>query len=71
MPKKRLSTIAKEIQKYSETITAGVVEIGRCLCEVKSLLSDVMGHSNVSTTAIYTRMTREQQQDAVNKTINW
>lgn len=38
MPKKRLSTIAKEIQKYSETITAGVVEIGRCLCEVKSRL---------------------------------
>lgn len=36
-----------------------------------SLLSDVMGHSSVSTTAIYTRMTREQQQDAVNKTINW
>lgn len=36
-----------------------------------SLLSDVMGHTNVSTTAIYTRMTREQQQDAVNKTVNW
>lgn len=36
-----------------------------------SLLSDIMGHSSVSTTAIYTRMTREQQQDAVNKTINW
>lgn len=36
-----------------------------------SLLSDVMGHSSVSTTAIYTRMTREQQQDAVNRTINW
>lgn len=36
-----------------------------------SLLSDVMGHSSVSTTAIYTRMTREQQQAAVNKTIDW
>lgn len=36
-----------------------------------SLLSDIMGHSSVSTTAIYTRMTREQQQNAVNKTINW
>lgn len=36
-----------------------------------SLLSDVMGHSSVSTTAIYTRMTKEQQQAAVNQTINW
>lgn len=36
-----------------------------------SLLSDVMGHSSVSTTAIYTRMTREQQQNAVDRTINW
>lgn len=36
-----------------------------------SLLADVLGHSNVSTTAIYTRMTKEQQQDEVNKTINW
>lgn len=36
-----------------------------------SLLSDVMGHSSVATTAIYTRMTKEQQMDAVNKTIDW
>lgn len=36
-----------------------------------SLLADVMGHTSVSTTAIYTRLTREQQIDAVNKTINW
>lgn len=36
-----------------------------------SLLADVLGHSSVATTAIYTRMTKEQQQDAVNKTINW
>lgn len=36
-----------------------------------SLLADVLGHSSVSTTAIYTRLTKEQQQDAVNKTINW
>ena len=36
-----------------------------------SLLADVLGHSSVSTTTIYTRMTKEQQQDAVNKTINW
>ena len=36
-----------------------------------SLLADILGHSSVSTTAIYTRMTKEQQQDEVNKTINW
>ena len=36
-----------------------------------SLLADVMGHSSVSTTAIYTRMTKEQQKDAVNNTVNW
>lgn len=36
-----------------------------------SLLSDVLGHSSVSTTAIYTRMTKEQQQNAVNSIICW
>lgn len=36
-----------------------------------SLLSDVMGHSSVSTTAIYTRMTKEQQIVAIDKTIDW
>lgn len=36
-----------------------------------SLLSDIMGHSSVSTTAIYTRMTKEQQIVAIDKTIDW
>ena len=36
-----------------------------------TLLSDIMGHSSVSTTAIYTRQTREQQIDEVNNTIKW
>lgn len=36
-----------------------------------SLLADVMGHSSVSTTAIYTRMTQEQQISAVNNVVNW
>lgn len=36
-----------------------------------SLLADIMGHSSVSTTAIYTRMTKEQQQQEINKTIDW
>lgn len=36
-----------------------------------SLLADIMGHTSVSTTAIYTRLTKEQQLDAVNKTIDW
>ncbi len=36
-----------------------------------SLLADVMGHSSVSTTAIYTRLTQEQQKEAVNMVVNW
>ncbi len=36
-----------------------------------ALLSDLMGHSNVTTTAIYTRMTREQQEHIINSTIDW
>lgn len=36
-----------------------------------TLLADIMGHSSVATTAIYTRMSKEQQADAVNKAINW
>jgi len=36
-----------------------------------SLLADVLGHSSVSTTAIYTRMTQEQQSTAINNAVNW
>lgn len=36
-----------------------------------SLLADVMGHSSVSTTAIYTRLTKEQQISAVNSSVTW
>lgn len=36
-----------------------------------SLLSDILGHSSVSTTAIYTRMTKEQQQAEVDRAIDW
>ena len=36
-----------------------------------SLLADVMGHSSVATTAIYTRMTKEQQANAVDDIVNW
>ncbi len=36
-----------------------------------SLLADVMGHSSVSTTAIYTRMTREQQSRTISRVVNW
>ena len=36
-----------------------------------SLLADVLGHSSVSTTAIYTRMTKEQQQNEIDQTVNW
>lgn len=36
-----------------------------------SLLADVMGHSSVSTTAIYTRLTQEQQIAEINKAVSW
>lgn len=36
-----------------------------------TLLGDLLGHSNISTTAIYTRMTSEEQQNELNKIINW
>lgn len=36
-----------------------------------SLLADLMGHSSIATTAIYTRMTREQQQSAIDETVSW
>lgn len=36
-----------------------------------SLLADVLGHSSVSTTAIYTRLTKEQQEAAVDAAVDW
>ena len=35
------------------------------------LLADLLGHSSVATTAIYTRMTREEQQNALDEAVNW
>lgn len=36
-----------------------------------SLLADVLGHSSVSTTAIYTRLTKEQQAAAIDAAVDW
>lgn len=36
-----------------------------------TLLGDLLGHSNVATTAIYTRMTAEEQQKEINSIVNW
>lgn len=36
-----------------------------------SLLGDLLGHSDISTTAIYTRMSSEEQQETLNNIVNW
>lgn len=36
-----------------------------------SLLGDLLGHSDISTTAIYTRLTSEEQKEQINKFVNW
>lgn len=36
-----------------------------------TLLGDLLGHSNIATTAIYTRMTTEEQQNQINNIVNW
>ena len=36
-----------------------------------SLLADIMGHSGVNTTMIYTRRSEQEQRQAFNDAINW
>lgn len=36
-----------------------------------SLLADVLGHSGVNTTMIYTRMSQEEQIKSINETVDW
>jgi site-specific recombinase XerD len=36
-----------------------------------SLLADIMGHSGVNTTMIYTRQSEQEQRQEFNKAINW
>ena len=36
-----------------------------------SLLADLMGHSNIATTALYTRLSQEEQVKKLNEIVNW
>lgn len=36
-----------------------------------TLLGDLLGHSNIATTAIYTRQTSEEQRKEINSVVNW
>lgn len=36
-----------------------------------TLLGDLLGHSNITTTAIYTRQTSEEQRNEINSIVNW
>lgn len=36
-----------------------------------TLLGDLLGHSDITTTAIYTRKTSKEQQSEINKIVNW
>lgn len=36
-----------------------------------SLLSDIMGHDSIDTTKIYTRLSKEEQLEEMNKIIDW
>jgi site-specific recombinase XerC len=47
---------AKQFMKKSNNIT---------------LLGDLLGHSDLATTAIYTRQTAEEQKKGVDKIIDW
>lgn len=40
-------------------------------CPDISLLADLLGHENLSTTRIYLRKTSKEQEDLINKTVTW
>jgi site-specific recombinase XerC len=36
-----------------------------------TLLADLMGHSNIATTQIYTRMSEDEQRKQLDEAVNW
>lgn len=36
-----------------------------------SLLADILGHSSINTTMIYLRLTKERQQEEIDRTVDW